>query len=383
MKLYLFPARNGESILIENIYKHFILVDGGYCDTYSSYIKPYLQLMSDKGFDLDLVISTHIDADHISGIVNLVNDESLTIPIDNIWHNAYKHIQSPVKVIGKESVLIHHNICKQVLEGETNKVSAKQGSTLAALIQKRGINWNIQFDGNVITRKFGVNIRDFVISVLSPTFSNIGNLSKFWRKELIKKGLLAKEHSNEYWDDAFEFCLSKDIPGFRFHAHKVSGSVDFDKIKEHPYEADTSPTNGSSISFVLKTEGKSVLMLGDAHAEDVISGLKELYGDSDEPYAFDAIKLSHHGSYNNNSPELISMIDSENWIILTDGTVYNHPDIEVLAHLITKGDNKKRRLIFNYKLPICKILNNAELHMKDNFEIVTPDTVNKPTTIII
>ena len=193
----------------------------------------------------------------------------------------------------------------------------------------------------------------------------------FWKKRLIKDGLLHKAHSEEYWDDAYEFSLSKDMPGFHFHEKKVSKSYDLIKLCKEAYEPDGSSSNGSSISFVLETKGKRLLFLGDSHSETVAASLRTLYGEEKAPYIFDAVKLSHHGSYNNNSPELFNLIVSDKWLVSTNGDKYNHPDIPVLAHIITRG--KGMKIFFNYDLPICKELSDGLYHKDFDFEVITPE----------
>ena len=118
---------------------------------------------------------------------------------------------------------------------------------------------------------------DAIIHVLSPNNKNIEALESFWKKRLIKDGLLKKAHSEEFWDDAYEFSLSKDMPGFHFHEKKVSKSYDLLMLCKEAYEPDSSASNGSSISFVLETEGKRLLFLGDSHAETVVASLRTLY----------------------------------------------------------------------------------------------------------
>ena len=62
------------------------------------------------------------------------------------------------------------------------------------------------------------------------------------------------------------------------------------------YEPDSSASNGSSISFVLETEGKRLLFLGDSHAETVVASLRTLYCEEKALYKFDAVKLSQSGT---------------------------------------------------------------------------------------
>lgn len=379
MKIKIFPALNGDSILLEYNTDHHVLIDGGYVDTYNTYLKPELLQLAGEGKSLDLIVVTHIDSDHISGIIKLFEEKKPLIPIKNVWHNSYRHIQSPVKII-EEAEFIHHNFAKEVIKKEAKQISAKQGSTLAALIQQNTIAWNVQFGGDVVSSTNSVKISNATFHILSPNQSEITALSKLWKKQLSKRGLLDKAHSYDFWDDAFDFYLSKDMPGFHFNTHSVSKTTNLQKLLQNSYVADTSATNGSSISFVMETDDKNILMLGDAHAETIIDSLKNIYGVKKLPYHFDAIKLSHHGSFNNNSPELISMIDSENWIISTNGDTYNHPNLETLAYIITKNNTITRKLYFNYNLTLCSELDTKELHENYCFRIIIP-LENEPVIV--
>ena len=67
--------------------------------------------------------------------------------------------------------------------------------------------------------------------------------------------------------------MSQEKSGFHFHEKKVYKSYDLLKIKDETYVPDSSATNGSSIAFILETEGKRVLFLGDAHAETIVESL--------------------------------------------------------------------------------------------------------------
>lgn len=370
MRIELLPALNGDCILIEYVPLHFIMIDGGYVDTYKNYLFPKLKGIAGQGGVVDLIVVTHIDGDHISGVIKLLEEEELPIEIKHIWYNGYRHVQSIVKVSEVPETFVHKSICKENSKETCKPISARQGCTLSTLIFQKGLVWNEPTGGGVIKAPMTIQLSKATIHILSPNETDIENLCDFWRKRLIKDGLLRKEHSAEYWDDAFEFSLSKDKPGFHFHEQKVSMSYNLEKIKEEPYAPDDSATNGSSISFMIEVDGKRILFLGDAHAETVVDSLNALFGAENVPFKFDSVKLSHHGSYNNNSPELLSKISCPNWLISTNGDKYNHPDMPTLAHIITH--NAGCQLLFNYKLPVGNELCKAEYHEKYDFEIVLP-----------
>lgn len=370
MRIELLPAMNGDCILAEYISQHFILIDGGYVDTYQKFLLPRLKEIAAEGGVVDLIVVTHIDRDHISGIIKLLEEDELPIEVHSIWYNGYRHVQPIVKVSGRQETFVHKSICKGN-KIDCKPISAKQGCTLSALIAQKGLAWNEPAGGGALKAPMTIQLEAATIHILAPNESDIENLGEFWRKRLIKDGLLNKEHSKEFWDDAFEYCLSKDKPGFRFHEKKISKNYDLDKIMEVPYEPDNSASNGSSIAFVVETKGKRALFLGDIHAETIERSLVALYGEENAPFKFDTVKLSHHGSYNNNSPKLLSMISCNQWLISTSGDKYNHPDLPTLAYIITHNNGCK--LFFNYMLSVCYELEKVEYHEKYDFEIISPE----------
>lgn len=378
MRIIILPAFNGDCILVEFQLSHYILIDGGYVDTYENYLLPTLKEIAARGGELDVVVVTHIDGDHISGIIRMMED--MPIGIREIWYNGYRHIQSVAVTVAEKETFVHRNISKECQEEKAKTISAKQGCTLSALIAKNGISWNTPSKGYTIMAPMTFPLGDAIIHVLSPNNEDIEALESFWKKRLIKDGLLKKAHSEEYWDDAYEFSISKDMPGFHFHEKKVSKSYDLLMLCKEAYEPDSSASNGSSISFVLETEGKRLLFLGDSHAETVVASLRTLYCEEKAPYKFDAVKLSHHGSYNNNSPELFSLIVSDKWLISTNGDKYNHPDMPTLAHIITSGVSNQ--LYFNYPLPVCQELLKPDYHEGHDFDVIMPEG-DKGITITI
>ena len=207
MKICMLPALNGDCLLVEYVPSHYILIDGGYVDTYQNHLLPMLKGISERGGVIDAVVVTHIDSDHISGIIKLM--EEMPVHIGEIWYNGYRHIQSAAKVTDEKETFVHRNICKESQSNEAKPVSAKQGCTLSALIAKNEIPWNLEANEGRMEALFSFNLGEASIHILSPGKSDIENLEHYWKKRLIKDGLLSKAHSEEYWDDAFEFCLCR------------------------------------------------------------------------------------------------------------------------------------------------------------------------------
>ena len=142
------PANEGDCILVtiprEDIR---ILIDGGTSETYTACLRERLLQIKEKGKGLDLLVVTHIDNDHIGGIIELLKEngsfaESKIIRIQNIWHNSYRHLQFHKELAtGKAEKQILQKIAAQGVSQEMRQfaqgkkeISALQGTSLAALI---------------------------------------------------------------------------------------------------------------------------------------------------------------------------------------------------------------------------------------------------------
>lgn len=386
--LEVFPSKNGDSFLLDVNDKYF-LIDAGYVATYQNYIKPRLVTLDKKGKSLSRLIVTHIDTDHISGSIKFLeeNNKKEIIGVDQIWHNSYRNLYQQNKTIelNKSSIQLLESLKQSIdVNSDDKMISAKQGSSLAALILEGEYNWNSDFKDGVISRGAkDKQISDAVnFEIISPNQEKLNALKKFWKKELYKLGFRDKITNDPLFDDAFEFLLLKEkekyLPRDEKKISKKILSID-DLLQKEFYE-DKSVTNGSSIAFVIETEQKRMLFLGDAHPTLISKEIEKRYQDQEFPIYFDLIKVSHHGSFSNNSPELLSLIDSQNFLISTDGTKHKHPDISTLAWIISRESDFKRYIHFNYENDGSRFLNNQNWMTKYNYSINVAD---KESSLII
>ena len=112
MKIVVFQSDKGDCLLIESLDGKRVLVDGGMPDTYTAHVAPYLDDLRKANKNLDAVYVSHIDEDHVSGILQMMDDAvdwsifdfqntiggnpnfnppaSLRPPkVDRVWHNAF------------------------------------------------------------------------------------------------------------------------------------------------------------------------------------------------------------------------------------------------------------------------------------------------------
>ena len=362
LKIKMYPAGNGDAFLISSAGTN-ILVDGGYPQTFDKYVVHDLCELSNKGESLDLVITSHIDADHISGLIRFLSlNESFTSPkiveIKNIWHNSLRSLTTiNSSDIDPSDQKLLNSICRrghpshvEYTSNEANEISARQGSSLSFLIRSGGYTWNGN-DGKTNISVEHTQILSFPngnIRVIGPTQRRLDELLHWWKKQLQKIGYKGPKESGDLIDDAFEFLCEHSVESNKLNPVLLS-TGNHKKLKD-VYTPDSSATNGSSIATIIELDGVRVLMLADAWAEDIVQELKNLKvrGHS---MIFDAIKISHHGSLHNSSPELLELIDAPKFIVSSNGKAHNHPDIEVLTAIVDRPASFSRTLYFNYATP--------------------------------
>lgn len=367
--LKMYPAGNGDAFLIrENSPKKTaILIDGGYASTFHAFISPDLTDLAQLGYSLDLVVSTHIDADHISGLLAFfkLNGNSQCpkiIQVGVVWHNSLRSLAPANEADGKmnpddESLLAEIHRRGYPLPTETlvepNEISVRQGSSLAALLLGGGYRWNTG-DGtksiNSSETPFFELRPDVRLSVIGPSVARLEQLRCRWIADLRRLGFVGKIRANDALDDAFEFLCAFENLRAAIKAEPIAISSSANRRLNEAYLADDSVTNGSSIALIIEVGTSRLLFLGDSWSEDIEAGLRAVPNAS-FPMIFDAIKISHHGSLHNTSPVLLELIDSPVFLISSNGEHHKHPDLEVLKAIVDRPSDFHRHLHFNYSTP--------------------------------
>ena len=365
----MYPARNGDAFLVREdaTQPTAILIDGGYASTFTTSILPDLRHISQIGYSLDLVISTHIDADHIAGLLTFFKFNGNSqfpkiIQVKDVWHNSLRSIATTTVANGDTDpadkdllVEIRRRGYPMFAEfaAEPVEISTRQGSSLAALLLGGGYRWNTK-DGirsinstEMPLYELGPDMR---IRVIGPPVPRFEQLRSRWINELRTMGFAGRIGTSEAFDDAFEFlCAFEDLRE-SVSVEPVTLSSSTNRCLDEAYVADGSVTNGTSISIIIETGYSRLLFLGDSWAEDIEVALREL-PNAVFPMIYDAIKISHHGSLHNTSPMLLSLIDSPVFLISSSGERHSHPDLEVLKAIVDRPADFQRHLHFNYITP--------------------------------
>lgn len=384
-----YPAKNGDAFLVKVSPDPFaMLIDGGYADTFRRYIKSDLENLAACGYSLDLVVATHIDADHISGLLSffLLNGTAQApdiIPVHEVLHNSLRSLAAPTKervVMRQDDEAILRDICLQgyqqpkEVNSSEQEISARQGISLARLLCERGYQWNTHtgetpIGGDGLAE---LSLSQGKITILGPNKTRLGALKKWWMSEMRRMGWVGSLHE---LDDAFEFLCSYEVvnPGEQMLA---SSEADLARA----YVPDNSITNGSSISLIVEVEGRHLLFLGDSWADDTVDALG-----TNGPSIFDAVKIAHHGSAHNTSLDLLDLVDSPHFFISTNGAGHAHPDYAVLKAIVDRPAAFCRTLHFNYSTPASQKLKSYQAESGANFIVRENETdwveINKVSVI--
>lgn len=244
-------------------------------------------------------------------------------------------------------------------EQAADPIGARQGSSLAKLLRGQGYHWNFGDGSRCIDRRCAaLNLPNAVqLTVLGPNVARLESLRTLWLKEVQKWGYRGAAQSSDLVDDVYEmWCAHAAQQPAPAGIQPIAASTELPLAQV--CKADTWIANGSSIALLLTAGRSTVLLLGDAWAEDMVDELKRRQPEAGVQ-VFDAIKIAHHGSYHNTSVELLALVDAPCFLISTNGKGrHGHPHFAVLKEIVDRPAPFERKLYFNYETAASRRLRN-------------------------
>jgi beta-lactamase superfamily II metal-dependent hydrolase len=338
IRLEMLPANHGDALLLEwgpgTTTRRRMLIDAGPRNAYAGVRERLLRLPARNGRRrVDLLVVTHVDGDHIEGVIALLQDDELALDVREVWFNDWNHLEP-------------------LVAGQTPAhLGPEQGEFLGALLEERGVPWNHAFDGGAVVctqpgdgRLPVRRVGGMALTVVSPTVDTLIVLRKNWKKAIEAAGFRPGSRA-----DALA----------QFHVRRWAKKPPALGTEAEPKTLDHAPANGSSIGLLAEYGGRRLLLTGDAFAQ-VLRPALERWRD-ERPASrtrdgtrvpFDVVKLAHHGSANNVSPELLGVLDTPVYLVSTSGAVFHHPDVAAIRMVVEEhpgpGDADVR---FNYHQP--------------------------------
>lgn len=382
LNIKLFPAGYGDCILLSigNKKQYNILIDGGLSKTYQKHIKSELYHIKKIKQKIDLVICTHMDNDHICGLIQVLKKTDSDF-IENIWYNGFLQIVNSrfysQKLDGfteRDNKILDEIIFQGMIPDVEQKIGINEGMSLGVLIEEKRIPLNSVVEGQAICSELVKNryeiAQNIFITVLGPSQNNLMELEEHWKKDMVSRNYMFRVSDKIKLTEAFEYQIERIKSIYTNESFIVSENEDLTKYIGELAEMDESIVNRSSISFILEYDDRKCLFLGDAVIDKtILNNIENVVGFE---YCFSAIKLPHHGSRYNITHDFINRYSADEYYCLTNSAKYGHPDLEVLATILCK-DTKFKKLIFNYPIDKAYFLNKEEWKEKYNYDVIIGD----------
>lgn len=328
MRVEMLPAMFGMAMWVEwpdgAGTTHRLLVDAGPGPAYDVLWRRLMDLPRQQR-TLDLLVVSHIDADHIEGVLRLLQDrEPMGLHIGEVWFNGWPAL-APLGILGPA-----------------------QGEMLGALLERDlGRRWNASAGGAgnavMVPTEGPPPCHELpggaTVTVLSPFIEQLLVLKDKWRTVLSAAGQTPGAGANAL----VALSQRRDLAGLCATGMLGGG-------RRRPTR-DSSIANGTSIAILLEQDGHRLLIAADAWADVLERGVDRLLAERHaRRLDVDAFQLPHHGSRANITESLLDKVRADRYLVTTNGDHYHHPDAEAIELVISHERAARRRpeFVFNY-----------------------------------
>ena len=271
-----------------------LLVDGGLGSAFKQGLGTWLD-EAVRPKHVDVAVVTHIDGDHIEGMLCALKEGRLAA--DDVWFNGRQQLITLFPEIGDRST--------------------KQGDTLSRLIPDMARN--LAVDGAAFVVQPGL---PSVVPLPGGAQAVLLSPSEDRLRRLLSKWPEPSRDVTEPSEDEVRISI--------LEAELERGVV----VERGPgrFGGDTSVANGSSIAFLFEHGDVSVLLTGDAYASVLTESIRALLSERGlEKLKVDVFKLPHHGSRQNITDDLLTLVDPRRVLVCTDGSKFEHPDEDAIV----------------------------------------------------
>lgn len=335
-----------------------ILIDGGPATIYAKSLKPRLdqirkgrKLAATEPLPVDLVMISHIDDDHIQGMLDLFQTladakrkgKQVSLEISSLWHNSFARLLQQEAGLVEKTTAAAYGVASlgqiATVEGLVHDVgkvlaSVPQGATLEDYASQLGISNKQSPDGLITAAKpfKPLQIGSLKVTILGPQQKEIDKLRKEFEK----------------W--------------VKSQAKRKAGAA------LAAYD-DDSPFNLSSIVTLVEAGSKKILLTGDARGDKILDGLRQAgLLKKGQTLHVDILKAPHHGSDRNIQSDFFESITADHYVFSGDGE-HGNPERATLEMLNQTGGDRDFQVHLTYpieQIDVERKKANAEQRKKKN-----------------
>ena len=305
MKLEVLQANDGDCLLLHTDGGDLILIDGGSAGVYKAVLKKRLEQLrgSSPKLDLRLVMVSHIDSDHITGIADMLRDlvekqadgQEARYRIRSLWHNSFDKLAANHSAATQSSI-VGASLGGAAPAGLTPEVAAviasvKQGNDVRGYAKKLAIGVNRETNGDLVQapaagKKVIPLAAGLTFTILGPHEAELQALEDSWKAAKKTGGANEESVAADY--------LNRTVPN-------LSSIVVL---------AEAATVSGT----------RRLLLTGDAGGDLILEGLESAgLLDSDGRIAVDLLKVQHHGSNHSVDIEFFRRVTAPRYVISGNG----------------------------------------------------------------
>ncbi|MEW5916887.1 MAG: MBL fold metallo-hydrolase [Gemmatimonadota bacterium] len=418
MKLTIYQSDKGDCLLLEAKTGELFLCDGGMRASMRE-VRNELTTLRDAQRPIDLVYVSHIDNDHITGVLQLLEDEAEwrvfdlhaaddpirppKVPrppvMNGILHNAFRDLIGKTEkdvadllaaaVPGMLAASVPALFATAIAEFEDAADEMQSIATgipeallVSGLIRENALNiplnqppgvaqsQSLMLDGEAGSQ-FALGSLKFTL--IGPTKDELANLGKGWatwlreNKDHVKK--IRAEIKRRV--DAFS---NGTLTGSPFDLSDWNGIPNLKGV--------TAPNVASLMFMVEEGQGqnrKRLLLTGDGQQDIIIDGLERTgFLPNGGFLHLDVLKVQHHGSENNMDANFAQRVSADHYVFCGNGEHAN-PNTDVIqivfdsrlgAPNVRAGAPKAQNRDFHFWFSTTSAAQPAKLKRKKNFKAV-------------
>lgn len=322
--LNVIQAEFGDALLLEHKptggSTHWYLVDGGPGSNYEDNLKGVLQAVAAKGGSIDAVVLSHVDNDHVLGLIDLFNDllqaqvagTPPLIGVSELWHNSFELVPgNPIVENEVRAAFTAADASGAAMETMGASVLGQgEGFQLRLKAIQLGLtpnqafpNQEIRIETAPVIQRNGLTLR-----VVGPSEPDLKDLRDDW------------------------------VDWLKTNEPKIASGSPLAAAS-----ADDSIPNLSSVCLLVSEGTRKALLTGDARGEHILKNLEALkIIPKGGTVHVDLLKMPHHGSDRNSNPKFFERVTADRYVFSANGRDGN-PDMATLIWLVEALKKQKRK----------------------------------------
>ncbi len=364
------PAAAGDCLLLHwgsRDDPKLAIIDGGPGNIYETSLRPRLDAIHANRqldhLDVDLVLVSHVDSDHIMGVKKLFRKLKAEIQanlpaserpvrVARLWHNTFNDI------LGDTMDQYYRSLTASYQANIGSELNPALVDALAQTAQANGLVEDhalgraldsalilaAHSDGRDLRDSQQFLLKENQIAQLNAPFTKNGKPTLIMAETPVAKASIAG-------------LLFTIIGPLREDVEALQKEFDaYIKKKGLTAEAllsaytDESVPNLSSIVCLVELKDKRILLTGDARGDKILQGLKMAGELKDGECIVDVLKVPHHGSSRNVEADFFKSVIADTYVFSGNGK-YGNPERETLEWLIdARGKKATYQIVLTYSV---------------------------------